>query len=373
MSLTKHLRLTSNEAAKRFPEEAVVRVWKNIMKKVGPVAYGAKRAGHSALSLRGVHTGSVYVSWWPGGEDGVDGKKAQFKNQAGQKSPNYLADKMGEMRGDTQAQLERRQAFYAWHKKHRGVLPEGGPGFHPQEGQKRYLAKVGQSPFKPVWVKAADSKIFLPGLRSGRANIPFGIGTTQMAAWWDEWTATGGTGGGTPHYRMASKKFNCSAVVMTALLEGGGAAYATPVSVATVTEPNQVGVFATKIEEGIRETNRRMAVLLMKHQSSPSTESIGKKLLLPGMGLWSYDRWKKVSALKVGIRGRNVRAIDRAVTDFHRCTWQSEFPRRLVALATIIRNAEEFVRRWPDSGRCPAMLELAAQVNDELLQRVPLA
>lgn len=362
--LTDH---NSHETAKQFSEELVVRVWDNINKKLGLVTVGATRSGHSAMSLRGMHSKSVYISWWPAEAVDPTGKDV-WKKMGGKVQPNYFKDKLMEMHEPTAIELERRHLFARDYKKIIKVEPTDGPGFAPRDNQARYVVR-GETFVRPMWATRADRKVYLPGLRNGRPGAAFGMGTTQIKKWWIEWQASGGADGSAPLYCMASKCNNCSGVILTGLLVGGAAAYTKPPTVSIATEPNQVAAYATELETAIRETNRQLGVLL--HMPRPRNVRMGG--LMPGMGMWKVRDWKKASSVPLEMRGRTVRAIDSAVAAFHGCSWQSDFGKRLKALVTIVRNAETFVRKYPQHGRTPAMLMLASQVNDELANRVPIA
>lgn len=327
--------------ARRFNQEAVVRIWR---KAPGGLLKAKKHPGHASLTIRGsILTGhlsvpeggtreggqnvldSVYVSWYPDDVgffglflDALEKKKywkipligiaPELFEMEGEDETSYYADQLRQMSKETREKLLAKK-------------------FPPKSGQKVRLGEAIRT--------GADGKVYIPGLGATGQQIYWGLGTKKIADWWNGFKETG-------MYQMYSTDMNCAGVVVTALKKGGAEAYFHVPTVKSLMDPNVLGKWALQLQAAIILLNGNTTAFEQK-----ANKVLGSRRLRAGNELMTVKAWGNHILWRTtfGTRHRltdkkRMSEITTLLRAYHRLNWNTAdtFGQKLGYLSNIMKK-----------------------------------
>jgi hypothetical protein len=262
-----------------------------------------------------------YVSFWPYGE-----KKGLLDEVGGKFRRDHLHDLFQEISPSAEEAL-------------------GEGRFQPRDGQ--IVVGVNKTA-DDIWGQKWQAIVSLQGLNGARA-YELGLDLNRIVAW-----AARFKNSDEFNYVYASKTKNCAGVAVRAMCAGGADAFG-PLggnhSKGTLYMlPNDAQRWAEAVALGIGVCNNMLATL--KNRTA--------FLLNSPVELMSVGEWKTSSKVAWTIRGRMTSTIDAALKQYHEKRWSTDFPGKLVALVTIIKNVHDHLRE--DTRRDVAYLTIAKQI-----------
>lgn len=311
--------------AQRYDREAVIYVWN----------YGGPgHPGHAAMKLRGVpgtREDKVYISFWPGGENGA-GLTNALEKQRGSLVRAHIDDKNNEMGEFTAQRLES------------GVFI---PSPLQQRKEFNTTNEDGVEETVALWMQKPHHKIYIPGM--GAATTKVGLNLVTIYEWFKIFSNSPDL-----KYKFASKKINCSGVVLLGLLKGGAGAFAAKPEARLFIDPNQVRAFAENVERAISDINLTATGL----EISTAQTNAPKYTMDMSMDLITVDAWKLKT--KLSRTGRShVSDIDAAIKQYH--SGKAMLARRNELLGIVLKAVRKHIMKYPDSRRGGPVLELGKQ------------
>jgi hypothetical protein len=276
-----------------------------------------------------INSNERYISFWPAPEDRANPKRAFFLR-------HHLQDYYNELG-------ERTRQLLTWCDNRTVDNTRWDPAweYYEQHGQNWPAPRLDQivigtsgRQLDDIWGKEPDAQISLQGLSPTR-GFALGLNLNKVVGFAAEFK-------GTPacDYHFVSRKQNCAGVAVRALVAGGADAFsklwADPSKGILYITPNDAEEYVKSVKIGIERCNNMLDHLRQWAQ-------VG--MLMLGGDLPQLDEWKRMSAVDWKMRGTLLRNIDTALTNYHRLTWQLNFPDKLVELVTIIRNTYDHCQR----------------------------
>ena len=345
--------------------------------------YEKQRCGHAALQLRTKMEEKVthilspatqfrYVSFWPDSEEIDNRVRPRLIDQNNRKGGkigifhrDYLVDLDRELSWQTQVNLSHRTKKL----KDGTLIP-----FKNTEKQIVYHTQgvtnnIGNDTiYTEKWGLEADDFVSMPAFDINQ----MGLDMRQIVAWCIQ------------HknselfcYDFVSNKNNCASIAWQALNAGGGEAYASlfgniPNHWVYIT-PNDLRDYAKQIQEGIRISQNDYInvrqITMQKLSENAALWGAAKKGWQNLSELYGYNDWINESYVKWGIRGSNIKEIDRAIAEYHKYDWTgltkaeelSNFTNKLRRLLKILHNINIHFTNNVNGKRDPAYLALAIQ------------
>ena len=331
--------------AQHYNVEAVVYIWN----------YGGpSHPGHAAMKLRGAPNApsDAYISFWPGGDTGATIGTA-FKHLQGVAMGGLKDDEYNEMSDRTRQNLAQ------------GVFQ---PTNLQKEAEVIEMDQYGNERNKTVWLQKPHHKIYLPG--KSAAGTKIGLDLVAMYEWWDIFSHCPGL-----KYKFASKRINCSGVVLLALLKGGAGAFVKPPSASMFIDPNQVRRYAEKVEAKLQALNASVTGL----EEATARAAAPKYKYDATFDLIAWDRWKAKTALGTFTGRSHVSGVDEALKQYHLLKKVSDADKRVDLLGNLLKEIHSHIYRHPESRRGGAVMELGKQalsmvemtVNNDGAQQPP--
>lgn len=310
--------------ASQFDREAVIYVWN----------YGGpSHPGHAAMKIRGVvgaPKSTTYISFWPGEGAGLSNA---LKKQPGSLVRSHWLDKYNEMGESTAERLE-----------------DGT--FVPNNLQQRKdMSQVnddGDTETVSIWMQKPHHKIYIPGM--GATGTKAGLNLVQIYEWFQIFSNSPGL-----KYKFASKKINCSGVVLLGLLKGGAAAFATKPTANLFIDPNQVRKFAEAVQRSVADINANASGLEIQ-----AARTLAPKFRLDlSMELITLTDWKTKTQLGRFTGRSHVSDIDDAIKAYH--LGKMIATQRIELLGKVLKAVRKHIMKYPESRRGGPVLELGKQ------------
>jgi hypothetical protein len=334
--------------------------------------YEKERCGHAALQLRTKMEEKVtqilspssqfrYVSFWPARLIDENNRKG---GKIGIFHKDYLVDLERELSWQTQVNLSHRTK-----KLKDGTLTpfvhKGKQVAYQIDGQ---FINANDIIYTEKWGLEADDFVSMPAFDINQ----MGLDMRQIVAWCIQ------------HknselfcYDFVSNKNNCASIAWQALNAGGGEAYASlfgniPNHWVYIT-PNDLRDYAKQIQEGIKISQNDYInvrqITVQKLSENVALMGAAKKGWQNLSELYGYNDWINESYVKWGIRGSNIKEIDRAIAEYHKYNWTgltraeelSNYTNKLRQLLKILHNINIHFKKNVNEKRDPAYLALAIQ------------
>jgi hypothetical protein len=350
-----------------FANQVRVRVWRNV--KYGGLP--GPHFGHAAVVLHGgVVAGysrdaqpRVQISFWPG--DFAKIGPSALQAQASATTGDALADKRNEMGKWTALRLEigyRDRNGIPVPDAWRNEIADVGysPIDAPRSGQSRnpdssYVPSARGNEGYRIWSQSPELKLDLPGFRN--PGLIWGLSLTRCAYWWMNFKNS------EPHYKALSFQ-NCAGVALMALREAGSEAFAELPHVQVYAEPTQVENYAGLVK--VQQERMEAWTATLDADIRQALETGQLKAADAAMGLrdlWPVADWMKASALgPFQPRGSTIRAIDKALSDYHASSWSADYKTKYQALVKVFLGIGQHRQDKADSARSVAVLTLAFQL-----------
>lgn len=329
--------------------------------------------GHAALAITRGNTVDYYVSWWP--------------EEFGSMVKSSKADiERGYSRGETNSILN--DHWYEIGPRAVNALERGA---EPRPGQTHELVvnDFGMAFLNPNmnWLQQPQTVISIPSIDDA---IPprrkrLGLCEANIKDWWDlyKMKLNEKVGAQTHHeYYLASKRYNCAAIVMAALRAGGSALYDQDSHGKRHDNwlyytPLDVKEYANKVENRIDLLNVQvnsiyrfmlgdyqkyipvMKQTLAEHNSN--TEAAEQP---DTRDLWSCEQWMKESSVKFGRRKDQIQAIDYFIQMYWAAgaVWdENNSKQKANNICNILSHVQDHIIQKPRSDRREAVLQLGSQ------------
>ncbi len=242
------------------------------------------------------------------------------------------------------------KTYITWGPEEAGEWYEAGVAKQRNQALGVGIAAYGVDNDNMVYGRACDETIPLP-MRGGD-NL-CGLDADAIVQWWTQVTNN-------PNmpYRLLSKQYNCDALVVEALKQGGAEGY--------VKAP---GVWIARGAASLKSwvADLRVRIELMNSLIRRADDLLRRAIpepWVPGTPLWTSQRWRTESKVIVGRRTEQVAAIDVLLPKYETAVMAGNLNEQRAALFDVLANVLQHLEQKPTSDRRQAVARLGRQVRD---------